>query len=428
MASAPRGRLQQAGSAASRPGSSSSSKAPGKHTASSSQQQQQRHHHHQHHQLVEKRDSQGEPPTSAQLNTRARQYDLAQFWSTRPSSSSAAAPTDPRNPAPAALPHTFTCEPYLQRDASSRPENQPNDMTKGTGQLLTNTMLTSPLGLPADRRGIPPLSTAPSFSSSSLYMLASTASLESIAGTVDDVVDEGQQQHNESDAGEVFGNGGHHHNTHPNPFQTTSSSSHPVAHASPWSSSHAPTHKKPPRKPLGGPSSRSQHGPILMGSLVSCCHVLRDESGKKGLFFVFPDVGVRAGGVFRLRFRLFDVGRRVIGGTNPPTVPTPAPAASDASTPARASRPVSTASSSQRPSTGTTSQDRASVESVSRVEEREEGAGGRPAQATVFTDVFTVFTPKAFPGMMGSTPLSKARRYHHHRRWGSKKKHRIDID
>ncbi|KAJ3014044.1 hypothetical protein HKX48_005382 [Thoreauomyces humboldtii] len=47
--------------------------------------------------------------------------------------------------------------------------------------------------------------------------------------------------------------------------------------------------------------------PILLGGLVSSCHILRDEDGEKGLYFVFPDIGVRTSGLYRLKFNLFVV-------------------------------------------------------------------------------------------------------------------------
>ena len=46
---------------------------------------------------------------------------------------------------------------------------------------------------------------------------------------------------------------------------------------------------------------------VLVGSLVSPCHVLTDLDGNKSMFFVFNDISVRISGRFRLKFLLFNV-------------------------------------------------------------------------------------------------------------------------
>ncbi|ORY53784.1 hypothetical protein BCR33DRAFT_845024 [Rhizoclosmatium globosum] len=46
---------------------------------------------------------------------------------------------------------------------------------------------------------------------------------------------------------------------------------------------------------------------LLMGSLISECHLLRDDSNQYGLFFVFPDLAVRTTGSFRLKIDVFDM-------------------------------------------------------------------------------------------------------------------------
>ncbi|KAJ3143175.1 hypothetical protein HK101_003222, partial [Irineochytrium annulatum] len=48
-------------------------------------------------------------------------------------------------------------------------------------------------------------------------------------------------------------------------------------------------------------------GSILLGSLVSSCHILTNMDGERGAFFIFSDLGVRSSGSFRLRFDLFDL-------------------------------------------------------------------------------------------------------------------------
>ncbi|KAJ3006316.1 hypothetical protein HKX48_000193 [Thoreauomyces humboldtii] len=64
---------------------------------------------------------------------------------------------------------------------------------------------------------------------------------------------------------------------------------------------------KPPRP------KHSYSDPVLLGTRVSSCHILRDEDGTKGLYFAFPDMGVRASGIYRLRFHLFVVGKDGLG-------------------------------------------------------------------------------------------------------------------
>ncbi|KAI8820212.1 velvet factor-domain-containing protein [Fimicolochytrium jonesii] len=87
------------------------------------------------------------------------------------------------------------------------------------------------------------------------------------------------------------------------------------------------------------------HMQVLIGTLVSPCHILNDCGGQKGMFFVFPDVSVRVAGRYRLRFMVFDVRNAFL--------PNP------------------------------------------------------PRKHVVLSDVFTVYHPKEFPGMADSTDLSK---------------------
>ncbi|KAJ3036862.1 hypothetical protein HDV00_002345 [Rhizophlyctis rosea] len=90
----------------------------------------------------------------------------------------------------------------------------------------------------------------------------------------------------------------------------------------------------------------SPYTQILLGSLVSPCYMLNDANGERGLYFVFPDVSVRTSGQYRLKFRLFGVDCML----------------------------------SSEPST---------------------------AKASVESEIFTVYSPKTFPGMSDSTDLSK---------------------
>ncbi|KAJ1953513.1 hypothetical protein IWQ62_005974, partial [Dispira parvispora] len=46
---------------------------------------------------------------------------------------------------------------------------------------------------------------------------------------------------------------------------------------------------------------------ILSGSLVSSVHNLRDINGKRGAFFVFPDLSIRLEGTYRLKFHLYEL-------------------------------------------------------------------------------------------------------------------------
>ncbi|KAJ3213526.1 hypothetical protein HDU67_002812 [Dinochytrium kinnereticum] len=84
---------------------------------------------------------------------------------------------------------------------------------------------------------------------------------------------------------------------------------------------------------------------VIMGSLVAGCNVLVDLGGEIGAFFVFSDLAVRASGAFRLKFDLFDVSRACVDGSQ--------------------------------------------------------------ALASTISEVFHVYSPKAFPGMADSTPLTK---------------------
>ena len=89
------------------------------------------------------------------------------------------------------------------------------------------------------------------------------------------------------------------------------------------------------------------HLPILVGTKANSALLMNDLNGEQGLFFVFHDLSVRIEGVFRLKFSLVDL----------------------------------------------------------------EGSQGLVQKSHVVTtalsEPFTVFTPKAFPGMSDSSDLSK---------------------
>ena len=99
---------------------------------------------------------------------------------------------------------------------------------------------------------------------------------------------------------------------------------------------------------IGSDAKIPHHLPILIGTKVNSAVLMNDLDGKPGLFFVFHDLSIRIEGVFRLKFSLIDV----------------------------------------------------------------EGSQGLVQKshvaASVFSEPFTVFTPKAFPGMSDSSDLSKA--------------------
>ncbi|KAJ3036868.1 hypothetical protein HDV00_002351 [Rhizophlyctis rosea] len=102
---------------------------------------------------------------------------------------------------------------------------------------------------------------------------------------------------------------------------------------------------KTPAPSIG--TSSEVYSQVLVGSLVSPCHVLTDLDGNKGMFFVFSDISVRISGHFRLKFLLFNV-----------KCPFPE-------------------------------------------------SGVDTTRGTVLSEPFTVYHPKEFPGMTDSTELSK---------------------
>ncbi|KAI8908424.1 velvet factor [Gorgonomyces haynaldii] len=85
------------------------------------------------------------------------------------------------------------------------------------------------------------------------------------------------------------------------------------------------------------------HDGNLLGTTMSPCHVLRDLDDTEGMFFLFPDLGIRASGNYQLYCYLIDV--------------------------------------------------ELSLEAF-------------PVAAQIATDCFTVYAPKEFPGTPGPTALS----------------------
>ncbi|KAI9104560.1 velvet factor-domain-containing protein [Phlyctochytrium arcticum] len=141
---------------------------------------------------------------------------------------------------------------------------------------------------------------------------------------------------------------------------------------------------------------------VLLGSLVSACHMLRDLEGRKGLFFVLQDVGVRTSGMYRLRFDLYSVADAIM----PQTYSTSSSPSSNSPTdrfPLKFNTPSGRLTCSPPSSPPTPPPKHVSPPWTGSI------ASGPPrqSQATVFTNVFRVYSPKTFPGMSDSTPLSK---------------------
>ncbi|KAJ3216685.1 hypothetical protein HDU67_009117 [Dinochytrium kinnereticum] len=61
-----------------------------------------------------------------------------------------------------------------------------------------------------------------------------------------------------------------------------------------------------PMSPVAGSGTIIQSR-IVLGSLISSCFVIKDPHEKLGMFFIFPDIAIRASGTYRLRFDLFDL-------------------------------------------------------------------------------------------------------------------------
>jgi hypothetical protein len=94
-----------------------------------------------------------------------------------------------------------------------------------------------------------------------------------------------------------------------------------------------------------------KHARVMMGNIFANAVPLDDEHGKRGFFYIFPDLSIRVEGRYRLKFDLLRV------------VLPPGPLAL---------------------------------------------AGRNHVAAEVLSDVFVVYAAKKFPGMMQSTELTKA--------------------
>ncbi|KAI6130308.1 velvet factor-domain-containing protein [Pisolithus croceorrhizus] len=133
---------------------------------------------------------------------------------------------------------------------------------------------------------------------------------------------------------------------HPNQSPQTTYYQHSYSQSTSSSSSPASAHSLP----------RHTYTRTLVGPLSSNACRLLDEHRRPGIFFLFQDLSVRTEGKFRLRLRLMNVG--------------------DSPTPGLGATRVHTAAS--------------------------------PVLAQAFTETFTVYSAKRFPGVPDTTPLSIA--------------------
>ncbi|KAJ7284072.1 velvet factor [Mycena rebaudengoi] len=112
----------------------------------------------------------------------------------------------------------------------------------------------------------------------------------------------------------------------------------------------------PTQTMMPAPGSRNAYTRTLVGPLSSNGYRLLDEHRKPGIFFLFQDLSVRTEGTFRLRLRLMNVG----------APPAPEPGALQVHT------------------------------------------GVSPVLAQIFSEPFTVYSAKRFPGVPDTTALSIA--------------------
>ncbi|KAJ1560791.1 hypothetical protein HK096_007189, partial [Nowakowskiella sp. JEL0078] len=144
-----------------------------------------------------------------------------------------------------------------------------------------------------------------------------------------------------------------------------------------------PTDVQPaPATPPRRRSERNAAMSTLIGTVVATPSLLRDTVGTLGLFFVFPDLGVRSEGVYQLKFSLLMIGDSLfsdLAATAPSPVDTP-------------NRQTSLANNSF--SLG----DNVRAESLTM----DKGV----VIASVISPPFKVYTARNFPGMSVSTDLS----------------------
>ncbi|KAI5285602.1 Exocyst complex component 4, partial [Ascosphaera acerosa] len=114
--------------------------------------------------------------------------------------------------------------------------------------------------------------------------------------------------------------------------------------------------------PYVPPSATVMHTRNLIGSLVASAFLLTDVEGRLGIWFVLQDLSVRTEGNFRLKLNFINIGidepATESGGDDTPPPP-------------------------------------------------QLNQGTAPILATIFTEPFSVYSAKKFPGVIESTPLSK---------------------
>ncbi|KAJ3276929.1 hypothetical protein HK104_003577, partial [Borealophlyctis nickersoniae] len=57
----------------------------------------------------------------------------------------------------------------------------------------------------------------------------------------------------------------------------------------------------------GGGAEPPPYVQVMVGTLVSPCHVLTDVDGVKGMFFTFTELSIRTPGRFRLKFSVYEI-------------------------------------------------------------------------------------------------------------------------
>jgi hypothetical protein len=133
------------------------------------------------------------------------------------------------------------------------------------------------------------------------------------------------------------------------------------------------------------PSATGMFTRNLIGSLAASAFRLTDPSDKLGIWFVLQDLSVRTEGNFRLRFSFVNVGA-------PGRTPNGNPSNQLSINPLGQNGP----GRDGRDGYGNGTNGGANINRTKA-----------PILASCFSDVFTVFSAKKFPGVVESTPLSK---------------------
>ncbi|KAI5288409.1 hypothetical protein KEM52_001169 [Ascosphaera acerosa] len=138
----------------------------------------------------------------------------------------------------------------------------------------------------------------------------------------------------------------------------------------------------------------------LIGSLSASAFHLTDVENRPGIWFILQDLSVRTEGNFRLKMNFVNVGVQ------------PRPSTSDS----HATSPGGDGSGSNNDSNGngngntsgnSNGNDGSGADSCTTPPSPQLNVGSAPILATVFSDMFSVFSAKKFPGVIESTPLSK---------------------